>query len=113
MNWFTGNEDIPWLSPGLCLFTLGGAVFGLLAGGSLVYEAMPAKEPRSCEIARELSDDYIYAQAEILDDVSARERAQGTPEWQEHDAAVMANLRELREISAPYREAFENCEAAR
>lgn len=97
--------------------TVGAAVaalcFGLAAGGSLVYEMMPAKEPRPCEIARNLSDDYIYAQADLLNDVSARERATGTGKWQEHDDAVSAHLRELRDIAAPYREAFENCEAAR
>lgn len=97
--------------------TVGAAVaalcFGLAAGGSVVYEMMPAKEPRPCAVARDLSDDYIYAQSDLLNDVSARERAQGTQEWAEHDDAVTAHLRELRKISAPYREAFENCEAAR
>jgi hypothetical protein len=90
-----------------------GVCFGLAAGGSLVYEMMPAREPRPCEIARNLSDDYIYAQADLLNDVSARERAVGTEDWQAHDDAVNANLRELRKISAPYREAFHECEDAR
>lgn len=87
--------------------------FGLMAGGSLVYEMMPAREPRPCEIARELSDDYIYAQADLLNDVSARERAIGTPEWQDHDDAVTANLKELHDIAAPYREAYNGCKDAR
>lgn len=87
-------------------------VFGATAGGAIVYEMVPTREPESCRIAREATDDYLIAQSNLLS--AERERA-GAPDWFSREVAndkVNLYLDQLKPLAATYQPAFDACEAA-
>lgn len=86
--------------------------FGLAAGGSIVYEMVPTREPEPCRIAREATDDYLIAQSNLLSAERARSAA---VDWISREVAndkVTEAVAELQPLAATYQPAFDACEAA-
>jgi hypothetical protein len=87
-------------------------LFGLLAGGSLVYEMIPSREPAACKQARELTDEYLVGQSNLISAVQARAEAADFVERNQADDEVRRITRELEPIGVKYAATFKACEEA-
>lgn len=94
------------------LSILGGVLAGALAGGSLVYAAMPDKEPRACVLVRETTAEIFRVQGNLLSSAVARGDALDKDTYREHDDEVRRHLAELSEIEPRYNRLFDECEAS-
>lgn len=87
-------------------------LLGLTAGGSLVYAAMPDKEPRACVLVRETTAEIFRVQGNLLSSAVARGDALDKDTYREHDDEVRRHLAELSEIEPRYNRLFDECEAS-
>lgn len=87
-------------------------LFGAMAGGSVVYEAIPVREPTSCRQVRAITDDYLYAQAELVSAMSARAAAEDFIARNEAEDKVEQAVSKLEPLAVGYDDLFEACEAA-
>ena len=87
-------------------------ILGAMVGGSLVYEAVPVREPTSCQRVRAITDDYLYAQAALVSAMGKREAASDFVARGEADKEVTAALSELESVAVGYDDLFEACEAS-
>lgn len=96
--------------------TVGAAVaalcFGLAAGGSVVYEMVPTREPKSCRIAREATDDYLIAQSNLLSAERARSLATDWISREQANDKVNELIEKLQPLAVTYGDAFDACEEA-
>lgn len=87
-------------------------IFGAAAGGAVVYEMVPTREPASCRIAREVTDDYLIAQSNLL---SAERKRALARDWISRELAndeVTAAVEKLQPLAKTYGPAFDACERA-
>jgi len=85
---------------------------GAAAGGSLVYETIPTREPKPCREARELTDEYLLGQANLVSAIQERAGAVGFIEVNQAHDKVQAITDELQPIAEAYAVAYEKCEAS-
>lgn len=87
-------------------------LFGAAAGGSIVYEAVPVREPTSCQQVRAITDDYLYAQAELVSAMGKRDVAPDFVARGKADKEVEAAVAKLEPLAVGYDDLFEACEAS-
>lgn len=93
--------------------TIAALLFGLAAGGSLVYEMVPPQEPRACELVRRDATAEIFrVQANLLSAAVTRGDALGKEDYLKEDTRVRHYRAELDTAAAEYNRLFDLCEAA-
>lgn len=91
---------------------LAALLLGLAAGGSIVYQAMPDKEPRACVLVRETATDIFRVQANLLSAAVARGDALDKDTYREHDDDVRRHLAELSDVESKFNQLYDECEAS-
>lgn len=90
-----------------------GVCFGMMAGGSLVYEMMPAREPRACKLTRTVATSEIFRhQANLLSAAISRGDALSKDDYRAHDDDVRRHQAALTAAGETYSTLFDQCEEA-
>ncbi len=88
------------------------ACLGMAAGGAVVYELVPTREPAACREVREVTDEYLTTQSNLLSAVTERANAVDWIGKQRADDKVDVLVAELEPLTATYDREFAECEAA-